>query len=123
MIKISLAYITDAAKLAVYSLLILLLLPCCALTSEFRKHLENGRSNLKYLQTAEDHKRLGFFSALFDIAKGREKPIGEIPITLHFIWIASKPFPESSKIYVKGWINRHPGWKVKFWAAWTMCAR
>jgi hypothetical protein len=60
-------------------------------------------------------KRLGLFSALFDMAEKREKPAGEIPKILHFIWLGPKPFPESSLANVKGWIDNHTGWKVKFW--------
>jgi len=49
------------------------------------------------------------------MAEKREKPAGEIPKILHYIWLGPKPFPEKSVVFVKGWIDRHPGWTVRFW--------
>lgn len=107
--------------------MILWVLPCllCAFDastqtqgfSHFRHKLDLQRSGeaQKYLQTQEDMKRLGFFSAMYDMAAQRESPAGEIPKTLHFIWLGPKSFPETSIAHVKGWIDRHPGWKVVFW--------
>lgn len=67
------------------------------------------------LQTPEDMKRLGLFSALRDMAAKREKPSGAIPKTLHFIWLGPNSFPEASIANVKKWIDKHPAWRVKFW--------
>ena len=49
------------------------------------------------------------------MAQKREQPAGAIPKTLHFIWLGPKSFPEASIANVKGWVDRHPGWKIKFW--------
>lgn len=95
--------------------LIFLLLPGCIFTSEFKKHLEKDRESLKYLETHEDNKRLGLFSAMFDMAERREKASGEIPKIMHFIGLGSEPLPSSSVKNVRGWIDKHPGWRVKFW--------
>ncbi len=92
---------------------ILLFLPYCIFASTFKDHLE--KEHLKFIQTNEDNKRLGFYSALFDMAAKREKPAGEIPKILHFIWLGPDPFPKSSIANINGWIDHHPGWKVRFW--------
>lgn len=93
----------------------ILLLPCCVFASEFKKHLEKDKESLKYLETHEDNKRLGLFSAMFDMAEKRERASGEIPKVMHFVWLGSKPLSSSSIKNVKGWIDKHPGWRVKFW--------
>lgn len=94
---------------------ILLLLPCCVFASEFKKHLEKDKEGLKYLETHEDNKRLGLFSAMYDMAGKREKASGEIPKVMHFIWLGSKSLSSSSIKNVKNWIDKHPGWRIKFW--------
>ncbi len=98
-----------------FQLLMVFLIPCCLFAGKFDEHLEKAGGDLHYVRTPEDRKLLGFFSALFDMAEKREKPVGAIPKTLHFIWLGPKPFPSDSVKKVKGWINRHPGWKFKFW--------
>src|SRR5690349_18829763 len=71
----SLEFCSSLLKLA----LVLLLLPSSIFSSEFKKHLEKDKESLKYLETYEDNKRLGLFSALFDMAGKRERASGEIP--------------------------------------------
>lgn len=95
--------------------LILFFLPFCSFAGEYEDHLKKGGGDSKYLQTWEDKKRLGQFAALYEMAQKRESPAGIIPKTLHFIWLGPKPFPKASIANVKGWIDRHSGWKVKFW--------
>ncbi|MBI2811178.1 MAG: hypothetical protein HYX67_10165 [Candidatus Melainabacteria bacterium] len=95
--------------------LLLLFLPVCLFAGEFDDHLKKGGGDAKYLQNPEDKKRMGFFSSLFEMTQKREKPMGAIPKTLHFIWLGTSPFPEASVKNLRGWIDRHPGWKVKFW--------
>ncbi len=96
-------------------LLIVLFLPCVLMGSEFKVHLEKGGEDLSYVQTPEDHKRLGLYAGLYDMAEKRESPSGEIPRTLHVIWLGPDSFPAGSVANVKSWIDYHPGWKVKFW--------
>lgn len=96
-------------------LLALLVFPSLGVASEFKAHLQKEGGDFQYLQTPEDMKRLGLFSAMYAMAGKREKPAGEIPQCLHFIWLGPKPFPATSVPNLKGWIDRHPGWKVKFW--------
>jgi hypothetical protein len=77
--------------------------------------LQAHSKKLQNVQTPEDMKRLGWFSAMSEMAQKREKPAGEIPKILHFIWLGPAPFPASSIAHVKGWIDEHSGWKVRFW--------
>jgi hypothetical protein len=95
--------------------LLLFLIPIYLCAGQFDEHLKKGGGDVQYIKTPEDRKMLGFFSALFDMAQKREKPAGSIPKTLHFIWLGPAPFPKYSVSRVKKWIDRHPGWKVKFW--------
>ncbi len=92
-------------------LLLLLLIPWSLFAGSFDDHL----GDLKHIRTAEDRKLMGFYSALFNMAEKRTGPAGEIPSTLHFIWLGPSSFPAKSVAYVKNWIDLHPGWKVKFW--------
>ena len=92
-------------------LLFLLSIPWLLLAGSFDDHF----GDLKHIRTAEDRNVMGFFLALFDMAVKRTGPAGEIPVTLHFIWLGPMPFPQKSVAYVKSWIDLHPGWKVKFW--------
>jgi hypothetical protein len=92
-------------------LVLLLSIPRLLLAGSFDEHF----GDLKHVRTTEDRKLMGFYSALFDMAEKRTGPAGEIPATLHFIWLGPRPFPEKSAAYVKNWIDLHPGWKVKFW--------
>ncbi|MGC1877991.1 MAG: glycosyltransferase [Rhabdochlamydiaceae bacterium] len=94
-------------------LTIFFLISCSLFAGKFDEHI--GEDALKYVQTPEDRRMLGFFSALFYMGEKRESPAGAIPKTLHFIWLGPKPFSKESVDHVKGWIDLHPGWKVKFW--------
>lgn len=94
---------------------VLFFMPFFVCAGEFEEHLNKGGGDRQYLQTLEDKKRLGLFAAMFELAQKRERPAGAIPKMLHFIWLGPKPFPEASIANVKGWIDRHPGWKIKFW--------
>src|ERR1700722_17815102 len=96
-------------------LLLLLFVPICLWAGKFDEHLKKGGGDVQYVKTPEDRKLLGFFSALYDMAEKREKPAGSIPKTLHFVWLGPAPFPKDSISRVKKWIDRHPGWKIKFW--------
>jgi hypothetical protein len=93
----------------------LLGMPILTLAGEFEEQLNKGGADRQYLLTLEDKKRLGLFAAMYELAQKRDRPAGVIPKTLHFIWLGPKPFPHSSIENVKGWIDRHPGWKIKFW--------
>lgn len=98
-----------------FKFVLFLLIPGGLFAGKFDEHLKRGGGDSEYIRTAEDRKLLGFFSALFDMAEKREKPGGCIPKTLHYIWLGPNPFPKDSVKKVKGWIDAHPGWKVKFW--------
>lgn len=93
-----------------------LLAPLLLLGGEFEKYLQMTDANLAFVQTPEDKRRLGFFSALYETGKQKEKPIEGVPKTLHFIWLGPKPFPEESVEKIKGWLDHHPGWTALFWS-------
>jgi hypothetical protein len=105
----------DALRGDMFKFLIVFFVPWCLFAGKFDEHLGKAKSDLQYIRTPEDRKLLGFFSALFDMAEKREKPVGTIPKTLHVIWLGPKPFPKESVNKVKGWLEKHPGWKFKFW--------
>ncbi len=67
------------------------------------------------VQTPEDIDRLRFFTSLLDQTQQKDKPQGKIPQVLHWIWLGPKPFPQESIAKLKGWIDHHPDWTVKFW--------
>jgi hypothetical protein len=98
-----------------FKFLMIFFIPCCLFAGKFDEHLGKAGGDMQYIRTPEDRKLLGFFSALFDMAEKRENPIGTIPKTLHFIWLGPKSFPRDSVDKVKGWLDKHPGWKCKFW--------
>jgi hypothetical protein len=62
--------------------------------------------------TQEDQKRFDFFKQFYD-----QKIVtqGQIPKTLHFIWLGPKPYPTESLTYLQKWIQLHPCWAVKLW--------
>lgn len=93
----------------------LFFIPLYLFAGEYEEHLKKGGGE-RYLLTWEDKKRLGQFSALFELSQKREHPAGMIPKTLHFIWLGPRPFPSASQADVKRWVDLHPGWKVKFWS-------
>ncbi|MES2121717.1 MAG: glycosyltransferase [Chlamydiota bacterium] len=72
-------------------------------------------SSLQYVQTEEDFRKLGLFSAMYQMAEKQPEQEGAIPKTLHFIWLGPAPFPAASAARLQGWIAQHPQWKVKLW--------
>jgi hypothetical protein len=92
-----------------------LFIPLSLFAGVFDEHIAKEEESLQHIRTPEDRKLMGFYSALFDMAEKRNNPAGEIPKTLHFIWLGPRPFPEKSTALVKEWIDLHPGWKIKFW--------
>jgi hypothetical protein len=89
--------------------------PLISLFSYAEEKFEAHLSNQQFIQTPEDMRRLGFFSALFDRFQKGASPVHSIPQTLHFIWLGPKKFPQDSIPLVRSWINHHPEWKVIFW--------
>ena len=93
-----------------------LFVPVVSLFSgSFEEHLLKEGEELRYVQTQEDKKRLEHYAAMFEMGVEKQNPMGAIPKTLHFIWLGPKPFPQESVKNLRGWIDLHPGWRVKFW--------
>ncbi|MFI5333810.1 MAG: glycosyltransferase family 32 protein [Chlamydiales bacterium] len=67
-----------------------------------------------YVETPEDFTNLQFFKTLYEknIQRTAAKPL---PKLLHFIWLGPKEFPASSVKNIASWIEKHPGWTIKFW--------
>jgi hypothetical protein len=38
-----------------------------------------------------------------------------IPRVFHQIWVGPDPFPETYARYQQTWLDRHPGWELRFW--------
>jgi hypothetical protein len=38
-----------------------------------------------------------------------------IPRIFHQIWVGPDPFPEAYARYQQTWLDRHPGWELRFW--------
>ena len=38
-----------------------------------------------------------------------------IPRIFHQIWVGPDPFPEAYGRYQRSWLERHPGWELRFW--------
>ena len=38
-----------------------------------------------------------------------------IPRIFHQIWVGPDPFPEEYGRYQQSWLDRHPGWELRFW--------
>lgn len=102
-------------KLLKIRALLFFCLPLFLFAGEFEDHLKIAGGDDRYLMTWEDKKRIGQFSALFEMAQKRELPANSIPKTLHFIWLGPQPFPKELIPDVKQWIDLHRGWKIKFW--------
>ena len=72
----------------------------------------------KHVVTPADFKNLSFFKEIFEENKGflnAESSENGIPKVLHFVWLGPREFPRSSVANVNSWIEKHPGWTVKFW--------
>jgi len=65
-----------------------------------------------------DFGNLIFFKELFEKNSSTQFSINHnssIPKVLHFIWLGPKEFPRDSIPNIQSWVEKHPGWKVKFW--------
>ncbi len=74
----------------------------------------------KYVIAPIDFTNLAFYKEQFENLSNVQIPVvakkeREIPKTLHFIWLGPKEFPRASIPNLLSWIEKHPGWTVKFW--------
>lgn len=85
---------------------------------DFLKLMGKGKRCWKHVKTKEDLVHLQEFADHFDrnylgVAKS---DVVLIPEILHFIWLGPKEYPEQSRKYLDGWMDRHPTWKAIFWS-------
>ncbi len=79
----------------------------------FEEHLDPA--TLRFVQTEEDFRKLGLFSAMYQMFQKQPEQEVSIPKTLHFIWLGPASLPAASLARISGWIAQHPDWKVKLW--------
>jgi hypothetical protein len=85
---------------------------------DFESLMGKGLPAWQHVQTKEDFENLHFFKAIYETHKAHllaPSQTMRIPKVIHYIWIGPKAFPRESVELVKGWIAKHPGWRVKFW--------
>lgn len=80
----------------------------------FDAEMGKGTPAWRYVETPEDIENLRFFRALYEKNVSRVST-RTVPKVLHFIWLGPKTFPNASLKNLASWIDRHPGWVVKFW--------
>jgi hypothetical protein len=85
--------------------------------NDFLKLMGKGKRCWKYVNTKQDLIDLKEFEDLF-IRMGKSLPQESllIPESIHFVWLGEKEYPETSKKYLLGWIDKHRGWKVILWS-------
>ena len=86
--------------------------------ADFLKLMGKGKRCWKYVKTKEDLVHLQEFAHLFERNFLGDSSSDEvlIPEILHFIWLGPKEYPEQSRKYLAGWIDRHPTWRAIFWS-------
>lgn len=87
-----------------------------AFAGTFEEQLGPESMQLSHVQTDEDKKQIGLFSAMYDLARKMQSSKESIPKVLHLIWLGPQALPAESIATVAHWIDLHPGWKVKFWS-------
>lgn len=103
-------------RLTFVSLFLLVWLGSLQALDRFEEHVRDADpASLRFLETEEDLRRLGVFSAMYKMAKSSEPIHPSIPKTLHMIWVGPLPFPAESVERLRGWVEHHPDWKFKFW--------
>ena len=74
----------------------------------------------KYVETPEDFERLARFRQGFEALSlqlhAQRNVSSKIPKIIHFIWLGPKEFPKQSVKHLAKWVQKHPGWRVKFWS-------
>ena len=85
---------------------------------DFEELMGKNLPSWSFVETKEDQENIRFYKSLYDKnfpLMGVSSPLIRIPKVIHFIWVGPKSFPEESIENVRGWIAKHPDWKVKFW--------
>ncbi len=85
--------------------------------TDFLTLMGKGKRCWKYIKTKQDLSDLKEFEDLF-VRKRNALPQESvsIPEIMHFIWLGPKEYPEASKRYLFGWMEKHPAWKIILWS-------
>jgi hypothetical protein len=86
--------------------------------NDFTGLMGNSTSHWKYVVDEQDLKTLEYTETLYQknkMAQYTQKGKYKIPAVIHFIWLGPRPFPPESVENVRTWIEKNPGWTVKFW--------
>ncbi len=85
--------------------------------NDFLQLMGKGKRCWKYVRSPEDFLHLKEFEDLYlKSLCASEKDVVVIEEILHFVWLGPKEYPETSRKYLQGWIEKHPDWKVVFWS-------
>lgn len=82
---------------------------------DFETLMGKGSEAWQYVETREDRQNLAFFRKLYEKNHALISRPESIPHTLHFIWLGPQEFPKDSQKNIASWIQKHPGWSVKYW--------
>jgi hypothetical protein len=87
-------------------------------TLSYEEMMGKGMECWKHVIAPIDRNNLSHFQNIYSSYETSSQPLDAslaIPKVIHFIWIGPKDFPRESIVNVQSWIDRHPGWTVKFW--------
>lgn len=100
-------------------LLLLIFKISLVFSEDFDSLMGKGKNEWRFVQTAEDKRRLEGFKSVFEKQALRlaEKipPSKKIPKVFHFVWLGPEPFPKESLARISKWMALHPKWTFKFW--------
>jgi hypothetical protein len=85
---------------------------------DFEGLMGKETAHWKHITEVRDLNMLGFAHDLYEknkMAQYTQKGRYKIPAVIHFIWLGPRPFPPESVENVRTWIEKNPGWIVKFW--------
>jgi hypothetical protein len=85
---------------------------------DFEDLMGKFTSHWKHITEAHDKDTLERMEALYQknkMAQYTQKGRYKIPAVIHFIWLGPRSFPPESVENVRTWIEKNPGWTVKFW--------
>lgn len=68
--------------------------------------------DLTHVRTQEDRDKLAFYETQYESFYEQ----GEIPQTLHFVWVGGSALPQEAKKNIAAWVKRHPGWQINLWS-------
>jgi hypothetical protein len=101
-----------------FKFLLLLLAVSLQEPDDFEALMGKQTSHWKHVVESPDRDMLSFAGALYEknkMAQYTQQGKYKIPPVVHFIWLGPRPFPPESVENVRDWMDKNPGWTVKFW--------